>query len=90
MLRLLQKEPPVLNLAMVTTALPVGEVSLDTRACSEVTMAAAATTGSVDKWGMAPCPPLPLTVTQNLSAAAMSVPACTCTTQKSSPAAVQR
>ena len=67
---------PVLNSATVTTAAVVGDVSRATSGCSAPTAAAAATTGSTARCGMAPWPPRPTTLTQNLSAAAIRVPAC--------------
>ena len=42
--------------------------------CSAPTMAAAAGTGSMASWGIAPCPPLPVTRTVNVSADAIIVP----------------
>ena len=42
------------HLDTVTTAPSVGEVSLETRPCSAMTMADAAKTGSMARWGIAP------------------------------------
>ena len=60
----------------VTTVPSVGEVSRLTSGCSAVITDAAATTGSVVMWGMAPWPPRPLMVRKNVSAAAIMVFGC--------------
>ena len=43
--------------------------------CNDVTIAAAATTGSVSVWGSAPCPPVPRTVMRSSSLEAIYCPA---------------
>ena len=44
----------------------------------------AATTGSMERWGMAACPPRPVMFTQKRSAAAMMVLSCKCSAQQCS------
>ena len=60
----------------VTTVPSVGDVSRLTSGWSATITAAAATTGSAVRCGIAPCPPRPLIVRKNVSAAAIIVPGC--------------
>ena len=60
---------------MLMTALSTGSVSRETNGCKAWTTAVAATTGSMVRWGIAACPPLPLIVAVKLVDAAMIVPA---------------
>lgn len=69
------KASPACRRVTDTTADSKGLVSRATSACSAPTPAAAATTGSAVRWGMAAWPPRPRTVASNWMAPAMMVPA---------------
>ena len=54
---------PALSAPTVITAICSGSMLRDTTVCKAITMLAAATTGSAARCGMAPWPPMPLSVT---------------------------
>jgi hypothetical protein len=58
----------------LTTAGLSGGTLRETMVCNAVTICAAATTGSIVVSGAAPCPPLPVNLTENNSAPAMTGP----------------
>ena len=59
----------------VTTAGSTGSTSLETRVCSAVTIWAAMAMASAERCGIAPWPPVPLTLISKASAAAIMGPA---------------